>query len=110
MKLAYLTFRTFVFSFFFFTSLTFKHLSSSLAGLGRVWRDDPSLHWHPSAPLVLQQEEVRLTKGQEELKRVCWGGVDWGSKSKILVGTGSPSNLITHIGGEGLKASTVTKK
>lgn len=100
-------------SYFFFglsldTSLTSPCLCF-LARLGCIRRDDSALHRHPTAPLVLQQEEVRLTKGQEELRRhSCgWGG-KW--KSKGLVGTGSLNSLITHIGGESFKKSTVTKE
>lgn len=44
-----------------------------VAGLGGVRGDDSALHRHPSAPLVLQQEEVRLSEGQEELSG-CVGG------------------------------------
>ncbi|KAG7225351.1 hypothetical protein INR49_027334 [Caranx melampygus] len=80
-------------------------------GLGCFWRDDSALHRHPSAPLVLQQKEVRLAKGQEELRRHHWdrgGGRGWVGCG--IVGTGSLNNLITHIGGESLKSSTVTKK
>lgn len=51
-----------------FVSLTF----SSVAGLGRVRCDDSPLNRHPSAPLVLQQKEVRLAKGQEELRGRHW--------------------------------------
>lgn len=43
-------------------------VSVSTAGLGCVWCDDSALHRHPSAPLVLQQEEIRFTQEQEELK------------------------------------------
>lgn len=78
---------------FLFQSLPF------LAGLGCIWCNDSALHWHPSAPLVLQQKEVRLAKGKEELRRHSLGE-GWGWKSKGYVGKGSLNSLITHIGGE----------
>lgn len=39
-----------------------------VAGLGSFWSNDSALHRHPAAPLVLQQEEIRLSQKQEELK------------------------------------------
>lgn len=44
-------------------------LLSSTAGLGRLRGHDPSLHRHPPAAVVLQQEEVRHAQSQEELSR-----------------------------------------
>ncbi len=65
--------------------LTFPSLPF-LAGLGCIRGDDSALHRHPFAPLVLQQEEVRLTKGQEELRKhgliLGWG---WGGNGSQRV-------------------------
>lgn len=44
-----------------------RRLLVSAAGLGGLWGHDPPVHRDPAPAVVLQQEEVRHSQGQEEL-------------------------------------------